>query len=231
MLRVGLCFWYNEIIGIIIKSQTSTVRRASEAEKIFSTSERGWTVSKILPGMRKLPKDILERAIKSGMKSEGYFGKTLDRRAVEALRGAKLGKLLNKKDVDQRQVFAALEALKKKGLISERVNEKNLVKKSMAEERKNKRIEAATERQEQAVKERLQERTARGYLAERQKEEGQDYGSIRKSISQEGEGEKRIHLGNEKPEVKSTGWARPEPRPETRIPESRPPEEPKDLPI
>src|SRR3989344_78165 len=157
--------------------------------------------------MRKVSKDILERAIKTGMKSEGYSGKTLDRRAVSALRGdPQFKKLLSKKSFDQKQVYAALEALKKKGLISERVDEKFLVKKSVAEERKQEQKEKFEEKLSEADKQRIQEKTAKGYLHERQKEEKLDYSSIRKSIGREGEGEKRVHLGGEMPEVKSTGW-------------------------
>src|SRR3989344_874272 len=126
--------------------------------------------------MRKVSKDILERAIKTGMKSEGYSGKTLDRRAVSALRGdPQFKKLLSKKSVDQKQVYAALEALKKKGLISERVDEKFLVKNSVAEN--------------------------------------------------------RVHWGGEMPEVKSTGWTRPEENPPEPKAEDAPPPAPKDLPI
>lgn len=188
--------------------------------------------------MKKVSKDILERAIKAGMKSEGYSGRTLDRRAVEALRGAKMGKLLNKDKVDQKQVYAALEALKKKGLISEKVDEKMLIKKSAAEERKQEQKEKFEERLSEADKQRIQQRTAKGYLRERQKEEGQDYSDIRKSISREGEGdsamssphgEKRVHLGGQKPEIKSTGWTPPEEKLADIKPE--PQEEPKDLPI
>lgn len=172
-------------------------------------------------------KDILERAIKAGMKSEGYSGKTLDRRAVEALQRAKMGKLLNKKEVDQKQVYAALEALKKKGLISEKVDEKRLIKKSVAEERKQEQKEKFEEKLSEADKQRIQQKTAKGYLRERQKEEGRNYSDIRKSISQEGTGERRVHLGGERPE--STGWTRPEEKPAEIKP--KPPEEPKDLPI
>ena len=179
--------------------------------------------------MRKLSKDILERAIKTGMKSGGYSGKTLDRRAVEALRGnPQFKKLLSKKSVDQKQVYAALEALKQKGLISERVNEKTLVKKSVAEERKQEQKEKFEEEKTAEEKQGLQERTAKGYLHERQKEEGTDYESIKRarfqrdgkdedknsvnsvrgSISAEGEGERRVHLNKEEAKDKNAGWGK-----------------------
>lgn len=91
--------------------------------------------------MSKIGKDILERAIKTGMKSMGFSGKRIDRRALEALRGAKLGKILSKNNVEQNQVYAALEVLKKKGLISGHKDLKFLVKKSAAEERKQEQRE------------------------------------------------------------------------------------------
>lgn len=209
--------------------------------------------------MRKMGKDILERAIKTGIKSAGYSGKTIDRRAVEALREAKLGKLLNKKEVDQKQVYAALEALKKKGLISEKVDEKSLVKKSLSEQRKIQEKEELAKKTELAAKERLHERTAKDYLHERQKEEGTDYdsirksrfqrdgkeeggnGSIRSSISTEGTGERRVHLNNEGQKAqnlgwgkKSESWSRPEEPPLTGDKgqeTGNKAEEPKDLPI
>lgn len=120
--------------------------------------------------MSKIGKDILERAIKTGMKSVGFSGTRVDRRAIEALRDAKLGKLLSKKSVEQNQVYAALEALKKKGLISGHKDLKFLVKKSMTEERKQEQREKFEKRVE-VTKQELHERTAKEYISERREEE------------------------------------------------------------
>lgn len=120
--------------------------------------------------MSKIGKDILERAIKTGMKSMGFSGKRVDRRALEALRGAKLGKILNKKEVDQKQVYAALEALKKKGLISGHKDLKFLVKKSVTEERKQEQREKFEEKRDGVAKAGLHERTTKEYIRERREE-------------------------------------------------------------
>lgn len=121
--------------------------------------------------MSKISKDVLARAIKTGMKSVGFSGKTVDRRAVEALRGAKLGKILSKKNVDQKQVYVALEALKKKGLISEKKDLKFLVKKSATEERRQEQREKFEEQRTGVAKAGLRERTAKEYIRERREEE------------------------------------------------------------
>ncbi len=181
--------------------------------------------------MRKLSKDILERAIKTGMRSEGYSGKTIDRRAIEALRGAKLGKLLGKKEVEQKQIFAALEALKKKGLISEKANPKFLLKKSVEAEKEQKKAETVLNKRAEEARERLHKETAKGYLYERQKEEGLDYDAIRKSIGKEGEGEARIQFKKEEPKEEGGGWVRKQEKPVAPNSSPEPPQEPKDLPI
>lgn len=128
--------------------------------------------------MGKVSKDILERAIKTGMKSMGFSGKIVDRRALEALRGAKLGKILSKNNVEQNQVYAALEALKKKGLISGHKDLKFLVKKSTTEERKQEQREKFEKRAE-VTKQKLHERTAKEYIRERREEEtSEDRGEV-----------------------------------------------------